>query len=68
MSNCIRITQTNELEISLEKFIAACDIVQLYELEMMIGKKLTEHEASFEVTNSFTVPERKKLPVNYKSQ
>jgi len=66
MSNSIKITQTNTLEISLEKFIEACTIVQLYELEMMINKKLEAHEASFKVTNSFTVPERKALPANKK--
>ncbi|MDF1547146.1 MAG: hypothetical protein P1P88_04955 [Bacteroidales bacterium] len=43
------ITLTHNLEVSLERFLEACTLSQLYELELLLGKKLNQVEQELEI-------------------
>lgn len=44
------ITQTNKIEITPERFIEACSTIELYELEILLNKKLNLIESTSEVS------------------
>lgn len=41
----VRIPFTHVIEVSTEKFIDACDLTQLYELELLLNKRLNKLES-----------------------
>ena len=64
----VTITLTHTLEISIEKFLDACNLSQLYELELLLGKRLSKIEQEQEIQVMDKAKMKHKIALELKNQ